>query len=1634
MLVLLVSAFVHLNIISVVYLVVVRWILATNPVTVCRNWTYLAMMLLFVCVTQYFVMLWLPPFMSRPRQSLPPWTWFEFVYQEYFALNFQHPWGLFCDYMCLLVVFMIPGAKAYYLEMEQREGAAAARAAQLLVSGHVDSPPVGGGPVPGDVHDFTIDALRNQRPWRLLVFVVMNYWVFVLLVVVFVSGCVRSGVTSGIYLAFAIYMLLHVHAVDDPQSKMLSRLRDVSWGYLFLLILFQLPVFSDVTDRCEIGTNSQSDGVCLSLPAVLDFNKFPKNYPGAPPLHNNLPILSILIFWLTNIQELIFRSPMYDYVRAYTRRQHDQSHDRRKALHAEVLLDRLERWTALKQEKQAAILRLKAIISRMVNKVEEMMDIASGLNYSLPPSAPLAPTIVHHETTQNAVTVYPPTTLLGDYTDPVEVKAAAAAPSSSTSSSGGVPTRVVVDGLRPGTSYQFKVSAASRMGEGPFSAPSAPIQTIPLNWGGTCLAGWVQYQKQRWPAPWTSRLWFHAKMLPRYAVIDSHAFVWYKNEAMALKHRSMKKRKRMKTSFLTRDVSLCDLSESTYGLAQVYAIHVVAIARNAHQVRYTIQLETADDFDRWVVELGSLVPRHAVGDRLEAYLEAKGVPLPPLEQMGMADDDDDEDGHRSEWSSVTGDESWLSDAEDEELCDIQPWCPDTLDLPKTRSAIQPMVYFGLYKFDGIANPDVDTMWRGVAWNFVVILCILFHRRELQLRGMWHKSVDHQHASTSADATSSAFDHMNQARNTLMSRDSLDDMDAFDVANFLARHDHDADDMTDAKPAPVSSTTTKPVVSSSKAVAFSIQRQNSVADNVVAADPMEDAGGGETGGGLSDGREAVEDLPDRPVSPREALLRAQYARLQQQDSLQHPYLRQEDEGADRQLTSSASAVVIHTQDTPTIMSPREALLRRMVSTSPPAPPSPASPLSSPRDVMLLRTSSQHSGRLVRNGSSEQLDENEVPPVLVDQPPPVSTTPIDLSKRHPKLVDKLCRRYPSAMAFVGRLWPPTPPHWDKDMAKAMLCPKPGRDYLAVMLLLPFVCIVYAFVFFKYFGEPLRDDSFAINASDSMLNGYMVLIVLFELTVMMWDRAAYVVGSVKLKVALHVIVLVGVHVGLWIMLPSYSQSYLPARPGLQGFYLLHCGYLWCSAYQIKHGYLVFRSNHYSKKSVHETSFADEMCGKLFKVYMFVPFAFEIRCLLDWMCSTTCLNKDMWLLLEETAATLFLVRQEMDERIRDAAYLKGTKRVPVAGKFVSGGVILVVMLLCVVAPLAMFSSLNPTTIENEITSTVVTLGLVQADGTVQQLYINGDTNSDRFTGLNIKASDTVIQKTSYASYSNEIWASSPPLRRNLVARLNSTEMLQWSLRFSFTRDGPDGNQVVATSFEAEMTPMDRALLMNMVLNHGSTADPVRASTSHNATTTTHLVLSTSNQTSISVTADTITMPSIRIKNFYTPVIKVGAQTNPVPRRNYMMRDLDIQRNAEDGVSWWVVRSPDPVGNDKLNGIAVKCFDGSGADKDGFCLVTISDNIVAGLTTLGIGSYGLTAVYIFVVFTVGAFFKDMLRGAMYKVLYEELPNPNDLLELVEDEGRLYETLIRMLRSPETLVKLTGSNSIHIPHPKEKTD
>ncbi|KDO27684.1 hypothetical protein SPRG_20361 [Saprolegnia parasitica CBS 223.65] len=1678
MLLLLVSSFIHRNIISVVYMLVVRAIMVASPLTVCIRWYLIAGLVVFVCVSQYFIMLWVPPFLNWHRESLPPWTWCTPAYEYFFALHYQHRWALFCDYLVLLVTFMIPAAKPYYLAKHGKNlGDTPRQDISLLepaeAKGDEDYTPI--VVQPGyDVDDFTVTNAANTTLWQLCLFVVMNFWIFALLIVVFITGCVRSGIASGIYLGFSIYMLLHVQRVGSPGDKLLRWLRDFTWFYMFASILFQLPFFTDKTVTCALGTNDPQDGVCLSIPSIFDLNKYPVSYPGAPPYFASLPVLSVVIFWMINIQELIFQSPLYAYIHAHTQREEDLSDLRRSRLTDAILKERLVRWTALKQDKAAAIVRLKSIVSRLVNKVEEMMDIAMGLNYSLPPSAPEKPFVQPDEATQNSITLhwkapeapihriraykvtrqmYPTSTLLGDYSDPIEVAASAG-------------TSLVVEGLRPGAAYQFKVAAISRMGEGPFSAPSEPARTISLNWGGLCLAGWVHYTKAALPKRWYASLW-SPKPIVRYIVVDTHAFVWYKSENVALKHRSTKKRKRMKTSFLMRNVLSMDLSEEPIRLddnsSPIHTLDVVATLRNSNaQVQYSFHLERADDFDKWAAALGQMLPRDVLSDRFLAYLELHGLPM-PLE-ADENDEDEVEDGAKnaggSEWSSVTGDESWLGDAEDEEMAkrptygwiwlkiyqalynaqdaalrqehqlyedddeilpsfletlfvlinairshsrdiccltfmcsfmfqgdllnafyvlatfgfvllenprphsgawhfflvysfvvvslrysfqlpffcqqftkknvlypSIQPFCPTDLSVFTSGqlNPIQPMVIFGLYKFDGTANPHVDTMLRGVAWNFIVILAILFHRRELQLRGMWYAGVSSDAADDKNPQQSimgRQSTRMSTRRGSNLSVDSLD-LDDYEVADFLARHEQ-------AKRA------TEPT-----------------------------------------------ELPRRRVLPK-----SQRVAFQDSDS-------------PRSLDAELDATADEVNDA-----------------SPPLAP----------------TSPQH---------AQQLVVAPLPSALAPEPEHRS-----LVKKNKAL--EWCKAHvPSGVVqFCRRVISPAPEHWDRNINKAITGVKPGRDYYLLLLFLPLVSIVYVILLFQYFGEPnTSSDSFSLQLSDSMLNGYMVLIVFCELVVMIWDRAAYVYGSMISKMVLHFVFLLAVHIGLWILLPMYSQSYFQTRLGLQGLYLLQCFYLWTSAQQLKYGYLVFRGHHFVKKPGADVTVSMLVIEKCFKIYYAVPFAFEIRCLLDWICSTTALDMEMWFLLEEIAAEMYLVRQEMNGRIDNADFLQGNKRQPLFFKLLKGGILLLLLLVCVIGPLAIFSTANPSTSANPITATTVSFGLQQLDGTVQQLYASGDTNSPAYAGLQITSTDTATQKIAFASYSQNIWTSTPPMRRNLVAQINSTEPIKWLLSLTFTRSGPDGKQTVSLTFDQMMTPAHRTQFISVLLADGSTADPVKGNSSSNVTG-----LSPHSGASIAVDADTITAPPIVIAQFYTPVLKVGATSDPVARGSFVKRSILLQRNSEDGVSWWAVSSPDDVAYGSLDvgdAARVSCADPLSPMKDGLCLVTVSDNIVNGLTSLGIGTYGITAAYIFVIFTIGGFVKNAFRGELYKVLYKELPNPNELLELVEgvyiarkedylghlkDEGRLYETLIRVLRSPETLLKVTGPNVIHIPVPKDKID
>ncbi|ETV81763.1 hypothetical protein, variant 2 [Aphanomyces astaci] len=1724
MLSLLVSSFVHLNVVSMAYMVAVRGIMLADwddPTVHHRCIRRLTILLVGVSVAQYLVQLWFPPWLVAPQPTLPPWTWLDPPYQAWLMLHFQNKWSLLADFMALFSVYLIAPPPPV-----------AAPSGPLSS----DNPCIMPSKVPaaGPALATTTTTILPPPPPPYQVFVA-NYSIVVVLVWVFITGCAQFGVASGLYLGWSIYMLFHLDRLDW-QPVLLGSLQSYNWFYLLLLVVYQCPWFNDITQTCTLGTNQPlGDGICLSLPVALGLYKAPRNIDSSSPSSSSSgpassTKLSIAIFVMIAIQMQVFASAPYRLVLENHRKEQDRCQKRGYAMNDELARHRIQQWRYLKLEKQAAIQRLKAIVSKLVNKVEEMMDIAMGLHYSLPPMAPHRPTVLSRS--QNSITLawtapdskmhkirgyrisrqtFPSVTLLGDFGDTVTVRANQ--------------RTAEITGLRPGTSYQFKVAAVSRMGEGPFSVASEPAATIELDWGESCTAGWIKAHRTTSDHKKTLANYIElylpwlvpARYAQRYVVVDDSSITFYKTEVLALKHRrrdaistrskprhpppppaaaSLKgvRRQHWQTYLLAQVTSL-DLSETQIQLDDMspllYCIEVTvssttsaATSKYPCSVSFSLQPDEAGHFDKWLVALMYVVPPQALGARILAYRQAQNLEFPerimrtilapltavndstttsnttsnhPVDKTSRANvvgkaslstalskmidqptrnaiyaqvyrvvwalqdsalqgesvacTDDIEADVLPPWSAFRVVVTQAFRSHSAKLCylafvisfsrqgdvlnlvyvmvlfaillcenprphaalwkwvlkysffvvlvrymfqlpffchqythshvlypSFQPFCPSSAWHAATSSKVQPIVLLGLYKFDGSATAAVGSTFQGLQWNFLVICSILFHRRELQMRGFWVYPGNEALKWTQTALWRRLFRSRRSFNLDTNSTRSLEDLPQRDP---LALPDsHQMDD---------------------------IER----ADRLARMDSKDslDERDFELADYLAKSHEPT--LSNHQPSHSSTDLSTHVARLLEKDEL---------------------------------------------------PPLKLNPLAPSFDYDSSSDSSDDDEKARPSSPQHRADK-------IYKPPGHRTTdhlPMPQGSNQPQrqLVKKnrfqwwLSHHMPPWMLrYYDALLPQPPLHWDKDIKCAVTGSKPGRDFLLVAFGLQVGIMAYIVLFFHQFGSPVETSAlFSLSSSfqTSLLSGYMVGLVFFQVVVVLWDRVAYVYTSLLSKLLSHYFLVVGVHIQLWLVLPLHTGVYLHASPFLVGLYLLQCCAMGVSAAQLKHGYVVFRGNPFSLR--HATS----AFKTLFSVYMAIPFAFEVRTLLDYLCSTTALDMQLWLVLEGIGAHLFLVKMQMEGRVQDGYILQGNMRQPVLAKFKSAGVYFMALVVCLLAPMIMFSTANPTTINNPVLHATMTFGLLQPDGTFQQLYNSEENESPLTTKVVVANVETLVQQVSFMEYSNDMWSSSPPLRRRLMTRLNSTEGIQWRMTITLKRAAPDGQQIVAYDMVTSITPAQRTKLMRMMD-----------------------VSLTDESTANSMSSGILTIPDM-----YPPVLNVPAATPPTARGPYLPRAIQIQRSTEASGSFWTLSSADAwaYGNPSTDSIdnatMVQC------QVRGFCFFVVSDNIVAGLTTLGIGTYGITATYVFVIFTIGGYVKNALRGSVTDVLYNELPNPDDLMDLVEgiyiartevyighlkDEARLFETLIRVLRSPETLLKVTGPNIIHIPS-KEKLD
>ena len=95
---------------------------------------------------------------------------------------------------------------------------------------------------------------------------------------------------------------------------------------------------------------------------------------------------------------------------------------------------------------------------------------------------------------------------------------------------------------------------------------------------------------------------------------------------------------------------------------------------------------------------------------------------------------------------------------------------------------------------------------------------------------------------------------------------------------------------------------------------------------------------------------------------------------------------------------------------------------------------------------------------------------------------------------------------------------------------------------------------------------------------------------------------------------------------------------------------------------------------------------------------------------------------------------------------------------------------------------------------------------------------------------------------------------------------------------------------------------------------------------------------------------------------------------------------------------------------------------------IVLSDSVPAFAT---LSSYGIIGLYVAVVLTVGRFIRMIITDLTLRIMYEDLPNPDLILQLCldillarefgefETEETLFWRLITVFRSPQLLLELT---------------
>ncbi|ROJ36099.1 Piezo-type mechanosensitive ion channel component 1 [Anabarilius grahami] len=561
--------------------------------------------------------------------------------------------------------------------------------------------------------------------------------------------------------------------------------------------------------------------------------------------------------------------------------------------------------------------------------------------------------------------------------------------------------------------------------------------------------------------------------------------------------------------------------------------------------------------------------------------------------------------------------------------------------------------------------------------------------------------------------------------------------------------------------------------------------------------------------------------------------------------------------------------------------------------------------------------------------------------------------------------------------------------------------ATDVYALMFLTDVVDFIIVIFGFWAFGKHSAAADIASSLSEDQVPEAFLVMLLIQFSTMIIDRALYLRKSILGKLIFQVILVFGIHLWMFFILPAVTERMFNHNSVAQLWYFFKCIYFTLSAYQIRCGYPTrILGNFLTKKFNHLNLF-------LFQGFRLVPFLVELRAVMDWVWTDTTLSLSNWMCVEDIYANIFIIKcsRETEKKYPQP---KGQKKKKIV-KYGMGGIIILFLICIIWFPLLFISLVKSVVgVVNHPVDVTVTVKLGGYEPlftmSVQQQSIKPYTEQD-YNHLNNQFGKNAVAMQFITMYSYEdivtaniegssgsVWQISPPSRQELIKELlGSTGDMTLRLDWIFQRDLGKGGTVEHTfdrhSISLARENPVRADLASLLL--GSRKDPVLVP---------HM------------------FPNyIRAPN--------GAEAKPVSQlydggeEGYQDVTLSLMREASVNTTgaqeWWDISIAD-------------CRDSC----DVLPMVIFNDKVSP--PSLGfLAGYGIMGLYVSVVLVIGKFVRGFFSEISHSIMFEELPCVDRILKLCMDiflvretgelelEEELYSKLIFLYRSPETMIKWT---------------